>query len=214
MNWVIHFICLNMHGVDGARSKAAERLSSVKSPSDIKTPSLNLGFSHACALPDSDLIGERKKKFTHKATPAPCASHYRRSCCIFLWGSMLSFDTQRSHGVRDAPSHGNSFKRVREMRDRALTVKSIKQREGIQWFTLGHNDQSMICAQDFSPFLARRKICRSFSFCTERNWQRKLICMIGEQEHTVWSGKPDIYGWEIYPKMYERKKSLSTSSGE
>lgn len=171
------------------------------------------GFlTHAQCL--TAISSGRKKKFTHKATPAPCASHYRRSCCIFLWGYMLSFDTQRSHGVRDAPSHGNSFKRVREMRDRALTVKSIKQRAGIQWFTLGHNEQSMICAEDFSPFLARCKICRSFSFCTERNWQRKLICMIGEQEHTVWSGKPDIYGWEIYPKMYERKKSLSTSSGE
>lgn len=38
--------------------------------------------------------------------------------------------------------------------------------------------------------------------------------MIGQQEYTVWSGKPDIYGWEIYPKMYEKTKSLSTSSGE
>lgn len=69
----------------------------------------------------------------------------------FCEATCFSFDTQRSHGVRDAPSHGNSFKRVREMRDRALTVKSIKQRAGIQWFTLGHNDQSMICAEDFFP---------------------------------------------------------------
>ena len=46
---------------------------------------------------------------------------------------MLSFDTQRSHGVRDAPSHGNSPVRVHEaVQDRALTVKSIKQRAGIQ----------------------------------------------------------------------------------
>lgn len=89
------------------------------------------GFlTHAQCL--TAISSGRKKKFTHKATPAPCASHYRRSCCIFLWGYMLSFDTQRSHGVRDAPSHGNSFRRVREMRDRALTVKSIKQRAGFQ----------------------------------------------------------------------------------
>lgn len=73
-----------------------------------------------------------KKKFTHKATPARCASHYKRSCCIFLGSYMLSFDTQRSHGVRDAPSHGNSSERVHEVQDRALTVKSIKQRAGIQ----------------------------------------------------------------------------------
>lgn len=52
--------------------------------------------------------GNKKKKFTHKATPARCASQYTRSCCIFLGSYMLSFDTQRSHGVRDAPSHGNS----------------------------------------------------------------------------------------------------------
>lgn len=51
---------------------------------------------------------KRKTKFTHKATPARCASQYTRSCCIFLGSYMLSFDTQRSHGVRDAPSHGNS----------------------------------------------------------------------------------------------------------
>lgn len=96
-----------------------------------------------------------KKKFTHKATPARCASHYKRSCCIFLGSYMLSFDTQRSHGVRDAPSHGNSPERVHEVQDRALTVKSIKQRAGIQpqWFTLGHNDQSMICAEDFFYFI-------------------------------------------------------------
>lgn len=53
-----------MHGVDSGESphsKAAERLSPVKSPSDIKTPSLNLGFSHTCAVPDSYLIGEKKK---------------------------------------------------------------------------------------------------------------------------------------------------------
>lgn len=75
----------------------------------------------------------RKKKFTHKATPARCASHYQRTCCIFLGSCMLSFDTQRSRGVRDAPSHGNSRERVREeAQDRALTVKSIKQRAGIQ----------------------------------------------------------------------------------
>lgn len=73
-----------------------------------------------------------KKKFTHKATPALCASHYKRSCCIFLGSYMLSFDIQRSHGVRDAPSHGNSPGRVHEVQDRALTVKSIKQRAGIQ----------------------------------------------------------------------------------
>ena len=45
---------------------------------------------------------------------------------------MLSFDTQRSHGVRDAPSHGNGPGRVHGVRERALTVKSIKQRAGIQ----------------------------------------------------------------------------------
>lgn len=77
---------------------------------------------------------------------------------------MLSFDTQRSHGVRDAPSHGNTFKRVREMRDRALTVKSIKQRAGIQWFTPGHNDQSMICAEDFPLFLPGVQFADLFHF--------------------------------------------------
>lgn len=158
--------------------------------------------------------GGEKKKFTHKATPARCASHYKRSCCIFLGSYMLSFDTQRSHGVRDAPSHGNRPERVHEVQDRALTLKSIKQRAGIQpnglhWATTS--------SQWFAPsifFLVRRLFCRAFVFCTGRNGHSKLICMIGEQEHTVWSGKPDIYGWEIYPKMYERRKLLSTSSGE
>lgn len=158
--------------------------------------------------------GGEKKKFTHKATPARCASHYKRSCCIFLGSYMLSFDTQRSHGVRDAPSHGNRPERVHEVQDRALTLKSIKQRAGIQpnglhWATTS--------SQWFAPsifFLVRRLFCRAFVFCTGRNGHSKLICMIGEREHTVWSGKPDIYGWEIYPKMYERRKLLSTSSGE
>lgn len=95
-----------------------------------------------------------------------------------------------------------------------LTVKSIKQRAGIQpnglrWVTTTN--------QWFAPSifpLVRPLACKALLFCTGTNWHSKLICMIGEQEHTVWSGKPDIYGWEIYPKMYERRKSLSTSSGE
>lgn len=151
------------------KQQQQQRLSSVKRPPDIPKHLLSTWrfLTHAQCL--TAISSGRKKKFTHKATPAPCASHYRRSCCIFLCGYMLSFATQRSHGVRDAPSHGNSFKRVREMRDRALTVKSIKQRAGIQWITLGHNDQSMICAEDFSPFLARCEIRRPFPFCTERN---------------------------------------------
>lgn len=158
---------------------------------------------------------KKKKKFTHKATPARCASHYKRSCCIFLGSYMLSFDTQRSHGVRDAPSHGNSPERVHEVQDRALTVKSIKQRAGIQpnglhWVT---TTSQWFAPSIFSPS-SGVLFCKPFLFCTGRDWHRKLICMIGEQEHTVWSGKPDIYGWEIYPKMYERRKSLSTSSGE
>ena len=40
------------------------------------------------------------------------------------------------------------------------------------------------------------------------------MCMIGDQEYTLWSGKHDIYGLEIYPKMYEKRKSLNTLSGE
>lgn len=219
-HWVIHSICPNMHGVHSAWSRHPK--SAVINPPQSQKPfrcqntfSQRGVFSRMRSIWQLSHRGE-KKKFTHKATPAPCAAHYRRSCCIFLWGYMLSFDTQRSHGVRDAPSHGNSFRRVRETRDRALTVKSIKQRVGFQpnglhWVT---TTIQWFAPRIFSPFLARRKICSPFSFCTERIWQRKLICMIGEQEHTVWSGKPDIYGWEIYPKMYERRKSLSTSSGE
>lgn len=110
--------------------------------SDVKAPSFNQGFSHACAGSENlSHRGEReKKKFTHKATPARCASHYERSCCIFLGSYMLSFDTQRSHGVRDAPSHGNSSGAFMRCKIALLTVKSIKQRAGIQpnglhWFT-------------------------------------------------------------------------------
>ncbi|KAG7477592.1 hypothetical protein MATL_G00071230 [Megalops atlanticus] len=42
---------------------------------------------------------------------------------------------------------------------------------------------------------------------------RKHICMNGGHEYTVWSGKPDTYGWGIYPKMYERKKLSNISNG-
>lgn len=45
----------------------------------------------------------------------------------------MLFDIQRSHGVRDAPSHGNSPGRVHEeVQDRALTVESITQSAEIQ----------------------------------------------------------------------------------
>lgn len=158
--------------------------------------------------------GGGKKKFTHKATPARCASRHTRSCCIFLGSYMLSFDTQRSHGVRDAPSHGNSpGARSRGARSR-FNSESIKQRAGIQpyglhWVT---TTSQWFAARIFA--LPRGRSCNPFLFCTEWIGRSKLICMIGQQEHTVWSGKPDIYGWEIYPKMYERRKSLSTSSGE
>lgn len=99
------------------------------------------GFlTHAQARKPISSGREGKKKFTHKATPARCASHYERSCCIFLGSYMLSFDTQRSHGVRDAPSHGNSSSAFMRCKIALLTVKSIKQRAGIQpnglhWFT-------------------------------------------------------------------------------
>lgn len=38
--------------------------------------------------------------------------------------------------------------------------------------------------------------------------------MIGVHRGTAWSGKPDTYGWGIYLKMCERRKLLSTLSGE
>lgn len=87
ITWVINFICLNMHGVDSARSyhsKAKESLSSVKSPSDIKTPSLNLGFSHACAVPDSYLIGEKKKVHTQSHACAVCLSLQAKLLHLFV----------------------------------------------------------------------------------------------------------------------------------
>lgn len=95
--------------------------------------------------------GGGKKKFTHKATPARCASQHTRSCCIFLGSYMLSFDTQRSHGVRDAPSHGNSpGARSRGARSR-FNSEEYQTACGYPTlrFTLGHNDQSMVCGVDF-----------------------------------------------------------------
>lgn len=156
INWVIHFICLNMHGVHSARSnhsKAAERLFSVKSPSDVKTPSLNLGFYHACAVPDSYLSGRRKKKSSHTKP--------RLRRVLLITGEVAASFCEATRFLSTPKGRmvsgtrlvtGTVFKRVRETRDRALTVKSIKQRAGIRWFTLGHNEQSMICAEDFSPF--------------------------------------------------------------
>lgn len=98
----------------------------------VKAPSFNQGFSRACAETNA-ITPRREKVFTHKATPARCASLCERVCCIFLGSHTLSFDTQRSQSLRDAPSHGNRPMRVHEeMQTRALTLKSIKQRAGIQ----------------------------------------------------------------------------------
>lgn len=100
--------------------------------SDVKAPALNQGFSRACSVADDYLIVQKKKTVhTQSHACAVCLS-LQRSCCIFLGSYMPSFDTQRSHGVRDAPSHGNSPERVHEVQGRALTAESIKQRAGIQ----------------------------------------------------------------------------------
>lgn len=57
---------------------------------------------------------------------------------------MLSFDTQRSHGVRDAPSHGNTQERVHgEVQDRAFNSEEYQTACGDSALML-HNDQSMI----------------------------------------------------------------------
>lgn len=174
--------------------------------SDVKAATFNQGFSHACACAVDYLIGERKEVHTQSHACAVCASHYQRSCCIFLGSYTLSFDTQRSRGVRDAPSHGNSPGRVREAQARASPAKSSKQRAGIQPDGLRGVTATINGLRRGFVSLARRLFCKAFLFCTGRDGRSKLICMIGEQEHTVWSGKPDIYGWEIYPKMYEKRK--------
>lgn len=73
-----------------------------------------------------DLIWKRKKEFTHSATRALCAPHCEQGCCIFLGSYKHYFDSQRSHGVRDAPSHGNG-NRPHARTPRSRTVKEIKQ---------------------------------------------------------------------------------------
>ena len=72
------------------------------------------------------------KRFSHGATRARCASHYEQHCCIFSGSYEQSFYDQRSHGVRDAPSHGNSQERVHDTPERASPALSIKQREGVE----------------------------------------------------------------------------------
>lgn len=62
INWVIHFICLNMHGVHSARSYHSKAAEIILSQKPLRYQNIfNLGFSHACAVPDSYLIGEKKK---------------------------------------------------------------------------------------------------------------------------------------------------------
>jgi len=200
----------------------------VKAFSDVKAPSFNQGFSRACAASGRRSHQGEKKKFTHKATPARCASHYReRSCCIFLGSYMLFFRHPKGRMVSGTrlvtETVRSAFTRCKIALFNSEVYLNSACRDPAWWFTLGHSDQSMICAgyiSCFSPlssgvFLIFATLFNfSLLFCTRGNWHRKLICMSGEQEHTVWSGKPDIYGWEIFPKMCERKKSLSTSSGE
>lgn len=35
----------------------------------------------------------------------------------------------------------------------------------------------------------------------------------GEKENPKWFGKPDTFGWEIYPNMFERRKSWNILNG-
>lgn len=85
---VIHFIfffliCTELI-VANHRIRKQQRLSPVKSPSDIKTPSLNLGFSHTCAVPDSYLIGEKKKVHTQSHACAVCLSLQAKLLHLFV----------------------------------------------------------------------------------------------------------------------------------
>ena len=126
---------------------------------------------------------KKKKKFTHKATPARCASHYERGRCIFLGSYMLSFDTQRSRGVRDAPSHGNTPERVHgEVQDRAFNSERVSNTACVRGgsepprFTSVHESAPRLPSS--SPPQLRRPfqlvffffVCIFFFFfCTRRN---------------------------------------------
>ena len=134
--------------------------------------------------------------------------------CIFFFrcSRAHSLRPKRSHGVRHAPGHGNSQeKRVHGNASSRFPQRlSIKQRERVEPYgcTVGQRVQDDSVAVLYIFWV---QICH---FCTGNWHSRANVCMIGDQEHTLWSGKHGIYGLEIYPKTYERRKSLNTLSGE
>lgn len=53
------------------------------------------GFLTHAQRQEASSSGRGGGEFTHEATPARCASHYKRSCCIFLGSYKLSFYTPK-----------------------------------------------------------------------------------------------------------------------
>lgn len=85
INWVIHFICLNMHGVHSARSYHSKAAEIILSQKPLRYQNIfNLGFSHACAVPDSYLIGEKKKVHTQSHACAVCLSLQTKLLHLFV----------------------------------------------------------------------------------------------------------------------------------
>lgn len=122
-----------------------------------------------------DLIWKRKKEFTHSATRALCAPHCEQGCCIFLGSYKHYFDSQRSHGVRDAPSHGNG-NRPHARTPRSRTVKEIKQSAIIEPNGYIGSEQTV---DDLRTILCCAQFRNVFYFVSEK---------IRTSNSSVWSG--------------------------